>query len=133
MVLTKELIFLNKPPRRFAVPRKRYAAMMHGSGSQRWNRRNLRFCQVARPARTRSGAGFAVPLWHEHIADQINQVSTQEAVAMTRRLAREEGILAGTSNGCNVVTALRLAEQLAPNATVVTVMCDTGMKYLSKL
>ena len=49
---------------------------------------------------------------------------------MTLRLAREEGLFAGTSTGANVIAALRLAEQLGPGATIVTVMCDTGMKYL---
>ncbi|MBI1776868.1 MAG: cysteine synthase family protein [Proteobacteria bacterium] len=78
------------------------------------------------------GAGFVVPLWQEDIADQIEQVSTEEAVAMAIRLAREEGLFAGTSTGGNVIAALRLAEQLGPDATIVTVMCDTGMKYLSK-
>jgi cysteine synthase A len=78
------------------------------------------------------GAGFVVPLWQEGTADQIEQVSTEEAVAMTKRLAREEGLFAGTSTGGNVIAALRLAEQLGPDATVVTIMCDTGMKYLSK-
>lgn len=78
------------------------------------------------------GAGFVVPLWQEGIADQIDRVSTEEAAAMARRLAREEGLFAGTSTGCNVIAALRLAEQLGPDATIVTVMCDTGMKYFSK-
>ncbi|HYW67608.1 MAG TPA: cysteine synthase family protein [Candidatus Dormibacteraeota bacterium] len=78
------------------------------------------------------GAGFVVPLWREDIADHIAQVSTDEAVAMTLRLAREEGLFAGTSTGANVIAALQLAEQLGPHATIVTVMCDTGMKYLSK-
>jgi cysteine synthase A len=76
------------------------------------------------------GAGFVVPLWKDGIADQIETVSTDEATAMALRLAREEGLFAGTSTGGNVVAALRLAEQLGPNATVITVMCDTGMKYL---
>jgi cysteine synthase A len=79
------------------------------------------------------GAGFVVPLWQQGIADQIERVSTEEAVAMTMRLAREEGLFAGTSTGGNVIAALRLAEQLGPGATIVTVMCDTGMKYLSKV
>jgi cysteine synthase A len=78
------------------------------------------------------GVGFVPPLWQRGIADQIERVSTEEAVAMTNRLAREEGIFAGTSTGANVVAALRLAEQLGSGATIVTVMCDTGMKYLSR-
>jgi cysteine synthase A len=45
-------------------------------------------------------------------------------------LAREEGLFAGTSTGANVIAALRLAEQLGPDSTIVSVMCDTGMKYL---
>jgi cysteine synthase A len=76
------------------------------------------------------GAGFVVPLWRKDLADQIERVSTEEAVAMAFRLAREEGLLAGISTGGNVIAALRLAQQLGPNATVVTIMCDTGMKYL---
>lgn len=79
------------------------------------------------------GAGFVVPLWHDGIADQIEHVSTAEASEMAMRLARAEALFAGTSTGANIIAALRLAEQLGPNATVVTVMCDTGMKYLSKL
>ena len=78
------------------------------------------------------GAGFIVPLWQADIADRIEQVSTKDAKAMTMRLAREEGIFAGTSTGANVIAALRLTEGLGPDATVVTIMCDTGMKYLSK-
>jgi len=78
------------------------------------------------------GAGFVVPLWRPEVADDIEQVSTEEAVAMTIRLAREEGLFAGTSTGANVVAALRLAARLGPGATVVTIMCDTGMKYLSR-
>ena len=76
------------------------------------------------------GAGFVVPLWRDDIANQIEPVSTEEGVAMAFRLAREEGLFAGTSTGCNVVAALRFAEQVGPEATVVTAMCDTGMKYL---
>jgi cysteine synthase A len=76
------------------------------------------------------GAGFVVPLWQKEMADQIELVSTQEANDMAMRLAREEGLFAGSSTGGNVIAALRLAERLAPGAVVVTVMCDTGMKYL---
>jgi len=76
------------------------------------------------------GAGFVVPLWRDEIADQIEQVSTEEATEMALRLAREDGLFAGTSTGGNVIAALRLAEQLGREATIVTVMCDTGMKYV---
>lgn len=76
------------------------------------------------------GAGYVVPLWHDRIADDIERVSTDEAKAMAFRLAAEEGLFCGTSTGANVTAALRLAERLGPDATVVTIMCDTGMKYL---
>jgi cysteine synthase A len=76
------------------------------------------------------GAGFVVPLWREDIVDQIERVSTEEAMAMAMRLAREEGLFAGISTGANVIAALRLAEHLGPGTTVVTIMCDTGIKYL---
>lgn len=77
------------------------------------------------------GAGFVVPLWRDDIADRIELVSTEDAASMAIRLAREEGLFCGTSTGANVVAALRLAEELRPDDVVVTVMCDTGMKYLS--
>jgi cysteine synthase A len=76
------------------------------------------------------GAGYVVPLWHEGIADDIERVSTHEARAMAFRLAAEEGLFCGTSTGANVTAALRLAGRLERNATIVTIMCDTGMKYL---
>ena len=76
------------------------------------------------------GAGFLVPLWRADLVDGIEQVSTEEAKGMTRRLASEEGLFAGTSTGGNVVAALRVGKTLGPGATLVTIMCDTGMKYL---
>ncbi len=75
------------------------------------------------------GAGFVVPLWDPAIAGRIEQVSTKDAMSMALRLAREEGLFAGASTGANVVAALRTAERLPSSATVVTIMCDTGMKY----
>ena len=78
-----------------------------------------------------TGAGFIVPLWTETLADEIQTVSTQEAMATARRLARHEGIFAGTSTGGNVAVALRVAARLGPSQTVVTVAVDSGMKYLS--
>jgi cysteine synthase A len=76
------------------------------------------------------GVGFVVPLWSNGLADSIERVSTEEATAMAFRLAREEGLFAGISTGANVVAALRLAQELGPGATVVTVLVDSGMKYL---
>jgi cysteine synthase A len=78
------------------------------------------------------GAGFVVPLWRKEAVDQIAPVATDDAMAMAMRLAREEGLFAGTSTGANVVAALRVGQELKPGATIVTVMCDTGMKYLEK-
>jgi cysteine synthase A len=77
------------------------------------------------------GAGFVVPLWDETLADEIQTVSTQEAMATARSLARQEGIFAGTSTGGNVAVALRVAERLGRDQTVVTVAVDSGLKYLS--
>jgi cysteine synthase A len=79
------------------------------------------------------GAGFVVPLWQPALADRIERVFTGDATAMALRLAREEGLFAGTSTGANVVAALRLAGLLGSGTTIVTIMCDTGMKYLKTL
>jgi cysteine synthase A len=78
-----------------------------------------------------AGAGFVVPLWSAMLADAIGQVTTQEAMTTARRLAREEGIFAGTSTGANVAAALRVAATMEPHHTVVTIAIDSGMKYLS--
>ena len=78
-----------------------------------------------------TGAGFVVPLWIEGFADEIQTVSTEEAMTTARRLAKEEGIFAGTSSGGNVAVALRVAQLLRPDQTVVTIAVDSGMKYLS--
>jgi len=77
------------------------------------------------------GPGFVPPLWEASTADDVACVSTLEAKAMSRRLAKEEALFVGTSSGANVVAALREAVKLGPGATVVTLVCDSGMKYLS--
>ena len=77
------------------------------------------------------GIGFIPPLWEPDQVDEIQTVATDDAIAMARRLAREEGLFAGTSSGANVVAALRVAERLGPDATVVTILCDSGLRYLS--
>jgi cysteine synthase B len=66
------------------------------------------------------------------LADDNVEVATEDAQAMMRRLAREEGLLVGISSGANVFAALRLAQGLAPGAVVVTILCDGGEKYLSE-
>ena len=77
------------------------------------------------------GIGYTPPLWEPGLVDEIIGVSTEEANEMARRLAREEALFAGTSSGANVVAALRVGERLGPSATVVTLMADSGLKYLS--
>ena len=77
------------------------------------------------------GTGRVPPLWDSSLADAIDAVPTADAIAMARRLAREEAVFAGTSSGANVVAALRVAERLGADATVVTLLVDSGLKYLS--
>jgi cysteine synthase len=77
------------------------------------------------------GIGRTPPLWEPALVDEILSVSTADAEHMARRLAREEAIFAGTSSGANVVAAIRVAERLGPRAKVVTLMVDSGLKYLS--
>jgi cysteine synthase A len=77
------------------------------------------------------GIGYVPPLWDPTLVDEIEAVRTDDAKEMTRRLAREEALFAGTSSGANVVAAIRVAERLGPDATVVTLMADSGLKYLS--
>src|ERR1700686_227266 len=77
------------------------------------------------------GIGFTPPLWKPEQVDEIAAVTTEDAKAMARRLAREEAIFAGPSTGANVVAALRVAGRLGPQATVVTIVVDSGLRYLS--
>ena len=77
------------------------------------------------------GIGFVPPHWRPAEVDAIESASTEEAALMCRRLAREEGIFAGTSSGLNAIAALRVAKRLGPGATVATVMIDSGLRYLS--
>jgi cysteine synthase A len=77
------------------------------------------------------GIGYMPPLWEPSLVDEVVAVPTAEAKAMARRLAREEAVFAGTSSGANVVASLRIAERLGPDARVVTLMVDSGLKYAS--
>lgn len=77
------------------------------------------------------GAGFIPKNLNLTILDSVEQVSTAEAFAMRQSLAVEEGILAGISSGASVCAALRVAEKLGTGKIVVTVVHDTGERYLS--
>jgi len=77
------------------------------------------------------GIGYTPPLWQPSAVDAIVPIATADAKAMARRLAREEGLFAGTSSGANVLAAIEVGRRLGPGATVVTLMCDSGLKYLS--
>jgi len=77
------------------------------------------------------GIGFVPPQWKPGDVSEIQSATTEEAMRMCRRLAREEGIFAGTSSGLNVIAAVRVAQRLGPDATVATIMIDSGLRYLS--
>lgn len=76
-------------------------------------------------------AGLVVPQWDPDRVDAVEAIEDDEAIAMTYRLAQEEGIFAGVSTGANVVGALRLSERLGPDAVIVTIAVDSGFKYLT--
>jgi cysteine synthase A len=75
--------------------------------------------------------GFVVPHWDAEKVDHVEAIGDDEAIEMTGRLSRDEGIFAGISTGANVVGAHRLAERLGPGAVIVTLAVDTGFKYMS--
>jgi cysteine synthase A len=75
--------------------------------------------------------GLVMPHWDPEKVDQLEPIPDDEAVEMTRRLARDEGIFAGISTGANVVGAHRLAERLGPDAVIVTLAVDSGFKYMT--
>ncbi len=75
--------------------------------------------------------GFIVPHWDPEKVDHVEAIADDEAIEMTLRLAREEGIFAGISTGANVVGAHRLADRLGSDAVIVTLAVDTAFKYMS--
>lgn len=77
------------------------------------------------------GIGYTPPLWDPTLVDEILPVSTADAKEMARQIARAEALFAGTSSGANVCAALQIARRLGPGAKVVTLMVDSGLKYLN--
>lgn len=77
------------------------------------------------------GDGVIPAILDQKIYQRIETVTDEEALAMSRRLAREEGLICGISSGTNVTVALRLAKELGAGRTVVTVLADTGERYFS--
>ena len=77
------------------------------------------------------GAGFVPKVLNRSLLDQILTVTDEEAYQSTKQLAKKEGLLVGISAGANVYAAQKIAEQLSPGQNVVTVLCDTGERYLS--
>jgi cystathionine beta-synthase len=87
------------------------------------------------PYKVEGIGGDKIPstIWFDWI-DEFRQVPDRTSLVMARRLAREEGILAGGSTGLNVALSVELARELDdPNAMIVTILCDTGERYLSKV
>jgi cysteine synthase A len=77
------------------------------------------------------GAGFAPGILNLKVIDEIMSVGDDEAIAMSRRLSRDEGLLVGISAGANVVASLKVAKRLGEGKRVVTVLPDTGERYLT--
>ncbi len=77
------------------------------------------------------GVGFISPILRDAVYDEVRTIEEADARAMAKKLAAEEGIFAGTSSGLNVVAAIEIAKELGPGHTVVTVCCDSGIKYLA--
>jgi cysteine synthase A len=77
------------------------------------------------------GAGFAPGILNREVYDEVMSVGDEESISMSRRLCKEEGLLVGISAGANVIAALKVAKRLGDGKRVVTVLCDTGERYLT--
>ena len=77
------------------------------------------------------GAGFVPEVLNSEIFDEVRTISDDDAYEMARRLARKEGLLVGISAGANAHKAAEVARELGPGKKVVTILCDSGLRYLS--
>jgi cysteine synthase len=77
------------------------------------------------------GAGFIPDILDTKVYQEVLTVSNDDAMQTARRLARDEGVFVGISSGANVFAALQIARRLGPGKNVVTILCDTGERYLS--
>ncbi len=91
----------------------------------------LRGGRAGRTAIQGIGASFVPGVFDRSVCDEIEGVSDEDALDMATRLAREEGLLVGVSSGANVVAAIRVAQRLGAGKRVVTILPDTGERYLS--
>ena len=77
------------------------------------------------------GAGFVPQILNRELIDEVRVIEDDSAYEMARRLAREEGLLVGISAGANAFIAAEVACELGPDARVATILCDSGLRYLS--
>ncbi len=77
------------------------------------------------------GAGFVPQILNRELIDEVRVIEDDSAYEMARRLAREEGLLVGISAGANAFIAAEVARELGPDARVATILCDSGLRYLS--
>jgi cysteine synthase A len=77
------------------------------------------------------GAGFIPAILNRNLIDRVVTVSDDDAYHTAKQLARQEGLLVGISSGCNAFAARKIAQELGPDQTVVTVLPDTGERYIS--
>ena len=77
------------------------------------------------------GAGFVPPVLNLEVIDEVRVIDDDDAYEMARRLAREEGLLVGISAGANAYIAAQVAREMGLTARVATILCDSGLRYLS--